>query len=552
MAGEVEILEVLKKSGYNPNVLLKALQLEVSDNDAEIKENLSGITDLTNDLHTNYYDKVNIHDILHDEPTGYDRDLPLTMGKISFNSSNREFTIEPQDGQTEFYVWVKGIKFVYNTPQKTTIPEDSGKTFIYIDENGVLGNDHTFTHDLFTDRAITRFIFWNNEIQETIIFGDERHSITMDGFTHMYLHLTEGTRYQEGRTPDLTSGLGVLGRNGVSNSIILDEDIIMEIPYQYNLPILYRRGEYWRKTISDTLLQIPFGNGRPRYNYNNNGLWEQADIGNNKFTIMHILVTNDLEYPYMLLQGQNYYSKISEARISVEDEINNTILDGLPSPEFYFLVSFIIDENGVIVETESGETYIDFRGNKLTGSSRSPTDHANLSGLLTSGHPANVISFDNTGTITTSIEVQSVLMQLLDKSLGSVYLSAPITDTYTNVFTDFIISDSKIVKGTAITIDEVNSIATVNKDGIYKIFGTLNIETSNSKYIETVLYLNGVATGLSTFTTGRGAGNRVSSSSSGVMELSAGDVLKFKVRTEDASQIITIDNSSVTLEKTIY
>jgi len=329
--------------------------------------------------------------------SGFDRENVQSIGDISFNESTREFTIQPQSGQSNFYFYSDGKYYEKTTSITVQIPNVSGLYLFYFDVDGILqasSYSETLIIDIVLKYAFVAYVYWNDTAGKAIIFGDERHGIRMDGETHLYLHKTFGSRYYSGMTPDITVGSSTLGALGISDGKFFDEDIEHNVSQQNTISILYLEGAgIWNKTSLGTSLSIPNG-ATIGYNLYSGGSWTQGVVNANEYMIMHVFCTNNVDDKYVLIQGQNKYSNKNAARSAMESEIRNLYTVGLPSVEYIPIASFILNGNGVVVADDAGNAYTDWRSVKtLVGGGVPINDHQQLvNRSALDSHPIDAIT----------------------------------------------------------------------------------------------------------------------------------------------------------------
>ena len=334
------------------------------------------------------------------EPTGF---LNRTDSAISFVDGTRIFTIAPVTTSFDFYI--KGTKFTKSTAQDLTIPNLSGNHYIYFDTAGALQSTQVFSPDIIEIYSFVAVIYWNAVNSSHTYFGDERHGITMDGATHIYLHTVFGAQYILGLALE---GFSVNGTGDVDSDAqftsdsgaIRDEDIYHTISAQTQIPILYRIGQLWNKKTADAYPIIYSGTagytgsaGRLPYNQlNGGGSWQLTEVTTTDFVLVHFFATNDKENPVIGIQGIAKYNSISAARTSANSEISQ--LTGLPFTEFVAIGSVIFQTattytnatKGRVRSTDTGSEYVDFRGTQLYSPAGTATDHGLLSGLADDDH----------------------------------------------------------------------------------------------------------------------------------------------------------------------
>ena len=328
------------------------------------------------------------------EPSGFLRNQPLTNGVIelspdgitvysvdengafsqntSGNFANgtafqtpalaRQFAIHPANGEGDYLVYIQGLLYQIANIQVVTIPNTTGLNYIHHDEDGTLMVADTLDPDYFNRTPIVSAVYGNATHQELIVFGDERHGIEMPGSTHKYLHFTDGTRY--------VSGMAVTGlAAGLTTFIAIeagrayDEDIIMNFLEQPVAQNWFMDASGWRTVPDSNILGYTEG-GNTNVSYNEEiatGSFQLTEITSNDFMAVHFLATNNVTSPYVKILGQKLYATAGTARSGIFEEINNLQLEGLPTPEFTFIASVIINKSGELVLQTDGKTHVDLR-----------------------------------------------------------------------------------------------------------------------------------------------------------------------------------------------
>lgn len=319
----------------------------------------------------------NDYNLVQKEPTGFPN---RNDSVFSFVDVARRFTIQP--AVSSYDVYIRGNKYTKTTSQLTVIPDSPGNHYIYFDIDGNLQNTQTFDSALFSDNALVSIVYWNTDISASVYIGEERHGLVMDGATHSYLHTVLGARYIAGLPLiNFTIGSGSFNGDAIFTSdsgTIRDEDILLTIPSQSQIPILYRQGTLWRKKAAETYPVIRSGtagyvgaNGLLPYNFFNGTSWSLNQVPNNSFVLVHIFATNDVNNPVVGIQGIATYTSISGAREGANTEI--TSLTGLPFAEFVPIGSVIYETalsypnvpKARVRTTDTGDNYVDFRGSNI-------------------------------------------------------------------------------------------------------------------------------------------------------------------------------------------
>lgn len=334
------------------------------------------------------------------EPTGFPNRTDSTLS-FTDSSPDRTFTISPTGVSFDFYV--KGTKFTKTAPESIQIPNLNGNHYIYYNDVGVLSTTQVISSALFQENAIVSDVHWNPDVSLHTYFAEERHGLTMDGATHSYLHTVFGARYLTGLAlQGFTIGSGgadVDAQFTADQGTIRDEDLLLQIAAEAQIPILYRIGQNWRKKPADAYPVIysdgvifTGANGRLPYNQYTGGAWTLTQVANSDYVLVHFFATNDKENGVFGIQGIQAYNSAASARIGANAEISS--LSGLPFAEFVPIGSVIFQTatsfgNAIkarVFPTDTGANYVDFRGTQLYTPAGTATSHGLLSGLSSDDH----------------------------------------------------------------------------------------------------------------------------------------------------------------------
>lgn len=268
-----------------------------------------------------------------------------------------QFAQYPVDGNTPVTWWISGTKYTNDAIEVVDIVVESGKHFFYRDADG-LKTTTTYNTDLLDIYAYVSALYGNADTGAKVVFANERHGIDMSGASHKLHHLTEGTEY--------VSGYGIVGlaeSSGVYTQLdsgrYFDEDIDRITPIQTDSPFWYIVGGIW-VGVTDGL-NLGIVGTRTNYNENVAGTWQLTEIGAGTYCLMHIFVTNDVEFPCVKILGQNEYASVADARAGALVELQSMVLTGLPSEEYAPLYTVILDDAGDLVLTDTGDLYQDWR-----------------------------------------------------------------------------------------------------------------------------------------------------------------------------------------------
>lgn len=299
---------------------------------------------------------------------------------ISFTDSSRTFSIRPS-GST-YKVFINNRSIIKTTIESIQIPNITGLHYIYFDRfSRSLTTTQIFTDDIFLTQTLISVVYWRADIQKRIYFADERHGSSMDPVTHLHFHQAFGCKYISGLDLQnlLVDGDGSSNDHakiGIQNGIIRDEDLKIEIVNQFpqvltpfaDLTVMYRTGNnIWnRSSVSNYPLFVQPGQSLPSYNYKNSGNWIIAETPNNSCILVHVIATNDVEFPVTIIMGGNY----ANAKLARDNAIKEfSQLDGLPFLEFVAIAtlvfqvrtSFTNDVKSRIISINETEEYIDWR-----------------------------------------------------------------------------------------------------------------------------------------------------------------------------------------------
>jgi|GEM_PF-3482140 len=310
------------------------------------------------------------------EPTGFpDR----TLSTISFVDASRTFTIEPVS--SDFIYFLSGVMYEITSAKTVVISNVEGFHYIYFDGD-VLVETTIFDPAIIYSYAYVAVIYWSVSMAEAIYIGDERHGITMDGETHIHFHLSMGTSWISGL--DLTGILAdedgssdTHAQLGYATGVIRDEDLRHSIAVDAapaQIPVFYFSGsgaDWLRYTPTNFPLRIYGGGGgnRPAFNEWTGSTWQQTEVPDENYMLMHLFATNDIDYPVIAIQGRNSYIAYFSAQFGAASELDEIIGDGFPFAETTPLGSVLFEcddsyTNSVNARIVSiaGKDYVDWRG----------------------------------------------------------------------------------------------------------------------------------------------------------------------------------------------
>jgi hypothetical protein len=304
--------------------------------------------------------------------------LDASQVTLGIDDLSRTLTVTPVGAS--FVVYVANQRFTKIGVQSKSWPDSNGLHYFYFDEAGTLQVIQTFDPYLITKYAFVSVVYWDQANQKHIYWANERHGIYMGTSTHRYLHNTRGAQWDNGLS---LTGFTVDGGGGSNThaqftslgGVIWDEDIRFSLPAQSQIPVLYKTGAgLWKRKTPDAYPVIYAGSvpgyagTRLPYNLNSGGTWSLAQVDTNKFVLVHVFATNDIEYPVVAIQGVSQYNSKADARNGAVIELQS--LSDMPFAEFAPLGSVIFETRDAyantpkarIVSTVDGANYEDKRG----------------------------------------------------------------------------------------------------------------------------------------------------------------------------------------------
>ncbi len=321
---------------------------------------------------------------------------------LAFDTGTRVLTITAAAGTIDFYAG--GVLYQKTSPQTFQIPNTTALHHIYWDTAGSLTSTTTFSAAIISTYAYTANVYWNATTGAAVVVGRETHGREMDAVTHSYLHHVFGSQYVSGLGLVMNQSSGVLIGNGANNASaqmyssgsgeIRDEDITLTIGANTNpvtLPVLYRSGASgpWVSTTNSGYFCLTTGSGRMAWNQDTGGTWGLTEAGNGDYVLMHIFATNDITNPLKAVMGQAVYSSVALARTGANAEIASLATGALPFQEFHAIGTVIFETRtayanavkAIIVATDSGAAYVDWRTDFATPGGTATSNHNSLAGL---------------------------------------------------------------------------------------------------------------------------------------------------------------------------
>lgn len=280
------------------------------------------------------------------EPTGF---VDRTQCTISWSDANRRLTIAPVS--TSFTYFVKGREYVKTSTETVDITDTEGTWFIYYVNDILTASQTPWVFD--SGAVFVSIIHWDSTNNKAILFGEERHGLTMDWATHKYMHQVHGAEVEYGT---FLAGDYILGQDGsldshaqlsIADGRVHDEDLIHEIinsatptnPFEQKLstiaylPMYYRNGANgdWRKIDATAFAVAHNSPNTCFYNKIVTGSWTLVNATEGWIIASWIFATNNIYEPIICVVGQMQSSDLSEA--ASDDFFTNLDLGNFPFVE---------------------------------------------------------------------------------------------------------------------------------------------------------------------------------------------------------------------------
>ena len=429
------------------------------------------------------------------EPSGFPIDqttgeVDRTSSTISFNESNRQFTIAPSG--SSYYFFTRGVKYTKSSSITLTLPNTADTYYIYFDFNGDLQyyESASFPISIMLLNVFVAVVVWNGT--KAVLVGDERHGSTMDAHTHARLHSNQGSVYLNGMalnnfTLDADGSSDTHAQFSIGSGQFRDEDILhitSSISSTTAIPELYKLNSgTWHIETKTNFKFLVSSSNIIEYNYYNSGTstWSRVQVQDNKFVLRHVLATNDIRYPYISLMGLNEHLTKSGAREAALTEL--LTYTGLPFVEFVPIATYIVQSNStytnsvnaIIVSTDTGASYIDWRktGTYLNPNVSGVNVHNNLGGLQ-GGDAGNFFHSNQQINTTSTVQFAGIV------DTGKLSINTTTIST-TGTLTDISTSNISSIRFTPSTTTDISSFAN-GEDGkilIIQNAGSVDITINN-------------------------------------------------------------------------
>lgn len=423
---------------------------------------------------------------IQNEPTGFQTTVDST---IEFDNGLMRFTILPVSDSFDYYI--KGTKHTVSTPQTVDITDTEGGWFFYFDGD-VLTATQVFNIDILYGKGYVANIYWDATNKIAIMFGEERHGLTMDWATHVYLHTIFGAQYSSGLSmsgytldTDDVDALTI----GITNGSIRDEDITLNIADGVafedgtqplvdasQIPVFYRDGNNgdWRKDDANNYYFKNTIAGRVNYNEYTGSTWQQTEVTDDSHVAYFICATNNIWEPIIAIQGQREDVVLEDAENN--NSFNSLLFGALPFKEFKIIYVVFIKTQTSLTNAKKAKVMVvnDVRQSSNAGVAATPIVGSH-SGLL----ELNYTSSGHTGFASQAVadlkaDIDANDYLLAKQVYGGMYefteAGSPITITNAGTYYQWITQDGNSVAGTDyLEYDGTNKQLIIKKAGWYDV-----------------------------------------------------------------------------------
>ena len=298
---------------------------------------------------------------------------------ISINETTLEFSISPKNTHYEYIH--NGVQYTVSSEKTLNVERTTGIHFIYFDGSELKQSTETGDY-LMTDVVFVASVYWNNDTQQVVLFGDERHGWVMSSAAHAYLHHPVGAALESGGQLSFNTrpggGQEKSIRVAIEPLVLRDEDLIfsrsakaeeeyidvLAISGPENSPVWYK------KDISPAIVGAEPAGHRAKYSKVVNGQWTDVEVEEDDyFVLAHLVATNDARRGVCVIQGQASYETKYRAKKGAKAELDTLVTTGLPVQEFVFLGTVILKTNSTyansgraqVVAYSNTVDYIDYR-----------------------------------------------------------------------------------------------------------------------------------------------------------------------------------------------
>jgi hypothetical protein len=326
-----------------------------------------------------YNEKTNIRSSGFNYPGGTD-------SVMSWNDGTRTFTITPFDPEVDewkarYAIWSWAGSAVLHRRTKTEtieLPNEEGLFCIYFDKGVdiryqvlkyIKNPTEAELKELYTEKVIVTFIYWDAAAGEALHFGDDRHGSEWTPQIHWYLHNAFRARRKTGLQFEsyIADGDGSLNDHAkfsITSGVMLHDDFELAITGAGpGLPILYAFGGVPR-FVANSGYAIYKGASRLCFNSGLNTINQCAD---ENFVLYHIFATNEIlttSRKIVSVMGTHEYTTAGDAFKGLDAELDE-IAVYMPQQGRCYLGSVLFqtsdaygnDINGRVIVLMNGDTH---------------------------------------------------------------------------------------------------------------------------------------------------------------------------------------------------
>jgi hypothetical protein len=308
---------------------------------------------------------------------------------LVWNNATRELTVTPVTASFSFYS--NNVLYTKSAPETIGIPNATGSYYFYYDPTGALSVATSFNNNFILIYSFVSSVYWNATlglaVPDALIEG---HTALMPAQTHLYLHSTIGTAYDQeigGLLPTVTIGDGSLDTHvqfSATPGAIWDDDVQRIIPVKLladNIPVLFKTGasSIWNFDETSSAMVRTTGSGRAGYNQFTGGAWQVTECTDGYYMLMHLFAIPGVTKRWMFIMGVNEYADINAATAAAKTEI--TTVTGIPFAEHKDIATFIIKTDNTftnayksaVAQLATGEDFFDWRFSEIGGAGASGT-----------------------------------------------------------------------------------------------------------------------------------------------------------------------------------
>lgn len=357
----------------------------ITGSEAAIQNELYDLKHQVDDLYQVADQVTNALQIMK-EPTGFENRTGSAFTLTDAAPRLLEVTVV----SGSYNIYFSGIKHTISATKSITWADTEGIHAVYFDTDDTLQEivNPTVAQYLtmMTTKCLVCVFYWDATNNVSMVPTEERHGLTMDGYTHYYLHYTRKLQYISGFTlGNFVIGDGSLDTHAqfsIAVGSVSDEDIELTssaINVGTGGSILYVSGANaeWRKTTQAGFWVKKSGSATDRLYYNQytGGAWQLTEVGEGNYVLCHLyLISGKLEQVFAIM-GRAEYTTLSTAQAGAKTEISAIQISTLPAAEMIPFATLIFQTDKdyansiharIVQVTVGGDNYISWITNPLT------------------------------------------------------------------------------------------------------------------------------------------------------------------------------------------